>query len=384
MMLITSQQMRNSSTTNRNGFESLLKFYRDREVDAMQEKERILQSLALSPDPDIVLEVLNFLVSDEVRDQDISYGLVGLSLECRETAWRWLKENWDRILKKYGSGMLLHYFVREIVTPLSSDEKAEEVEAFFGSHVNPAVDKILKQSIERIRIKASTSISIIRQLQDQSSNHDKNMSSSVSNSEESIMRLASNYKRESAHQSPLSEAKNADQEKLSGGSLKIAKALVRKNAHLPQMANNLGNLPLFHSIIYSENKELMWYLTLITRVDSPSLPKIIRALTESGSLDIALYFIQRYPNYLALDKDGYDDSLLQWLSTNPSYFFSGSNLGLVERWIYKFVHVEIQNSPTAFINGKYGRKHGMLSSISTKKLGDSSASEVQEITPESY
>ncbi|TXG68457.1 hypothetical protein EZV62_003392 [Acer yangbiense] len=109
--------MRNSSTTNRNGFESLLKFYR------------------------------------EVRDQDIIYGLVGLSLECRETAWRWLKENWDRILKKYGSRMLLHYFVREIVTPLSSNEKAEEVEAFFGSHVNPAVDKILKQSIERIRIK---------------------------------------------------------------------------------------------------------------------------------------------------------------------------------------------------------------------------------------
>ncbi|KAI9161526.1 hypothetical protein LWI28_018315 [Acer negundo] len=144
--------MRNSSTTNRNGFESMLKFYR--EVDAMQEKERILQSLASSPDPDIVLEVLNFLVSDEVRDQDIIYGLVGLSLESREAAWRWLRENWDRILKKYGSGMLLHFFVREIVTPLSSNEKAEEVEAFFGSHVNPAVDKILKQSIERIRIKA--------------------------------------------------------------------------------------------------------------------------------------------------------------------------------------------------------------------------------------
>ncbi|TXG68455.1 hypothetical protein EZV62_003390 [Acer yangbiense] len=141
--------MRNSSTTNRNGFESLLK-----EVDAMQEKERILQSLASSPDLDIVLEVLNFLLSDEVRDQDIIYGLAGLSLECRETAWRWLKENWDQILKKYGSGMLLHYFVREIVTPLSSNEKAEEVEVFFGSHVNPAVYKILKQSIERIRIKA--------------------------------------------------------------------------------------------------------------------------------------------------------------------------------------------------------------------------------------
>ncbi|KAK0594833.1 hypothetical protein LWI29_001050 [Acer saccharum] len=101
--------MRNSSTTNRNGFESLLKFYR--EVDAMQEKERILQSLASSPDLDIVLEVLEFLLSDEIP-----------------------------------------LFIQQSI--LSSNEKAEEVEAFFGSHVNPAVGKILKQSIERIRIKA--------------------------------------------------------------------------------------------------------------------------------------------------------------------------------------------------------------------------------------
>lgn len=33
--------MRNATTTNRSGFESLLKFYR--EADAVQEKERILR-----------------------------------------------------------------------------------------------------------------------------------------------------------------------------------------------------------------------------------------------------------------------------------------------------------------------------------------------------
>ncbi|KAK0594752.1 hypothetical protein LWI29_000125 [Acer saccharum] len=144
--------MRNSSTTNRNGFESLLKFYR--EVDAMQEKERILQSLASSPDLDIVLEVLDFLLSDEIplfiQQSIVSDGLNFLAMITVTEFMRIGTES----KKKYGSGMLLHYFVREIVTPLSSNEKAEEVEAFFGSHVNPAVDKILKQSIERIRIKA--------------------------------------------------------------------------------------------------------------------------------------------------------------------------------------------------------------------------------------
>ena len=73
---------------------------------------------ASSPDPDTVVDVLNFFLSDEVsictvtgytfilfatltanppqyifqvRDQDIIYGLSGISLECRETAWKWMK-----------------------------------------------------------------------------------------------------------------------------------------------------------------------------------------------------------------------------------------------------------------------------------------------------
>ncbi|KAH9713478.1 Aminopeptidase M1 [Citrus sinensis] len=143
--------MRNVTTTNRSGFESLLKFYR--EADAVQEKERILQTIASSPDPALVNEVLTFLISDEVRNQDINYGLSGLRFECREAAWRWLQENWDKILMKY-EGFLLHSFARDFVTLFSSNEKADEIEAFFASHVQTGVDKVLKQSIEKIRIKA--------------------------------------------------------------------------------------------------------------------------------------------------------------------------------------------------------------------------------------
>ncbi|KAK3030912.1 hypothetical protein RJ639_036650, partial [Escallonia herrerae] len=107
--------MSHTSVTNRNGFESLLMEYR--EADAVQEKTRILRSMASCPDPIIVLEVLNFMMSEEVRDQDVIYGLAGISLEGRETAWIWLKENWDAILKRWGAGMILHYFIRAIVTP---------------------------------------------------------------------------------------------------------------------------------------------------------------------------------------------------------------------------------------------------------------------------
>ncbi|KAK3220214.1 hypothetical protein Dsin_014184 [Dipteronia sinensis] len=125
-----------------------------------------------------------------------------------------------------------------------------------------------------------------------------------------------------------------------GGSLKTAIALVAKNNDLPQITNNQGELPLLFSI-WSESKELVWYLALKTRVESPSfpffispLPKIIRNLLQSGYHDIALYFVRRY-HYLALSNDEFGNSMLCWLACEPSHFFSGSNLGFLKRWIYK-------------------------------------------------
>ncbi|KAH7565471.1 hypothetical protein JRO89_XS09G0214300 [Xanthoceras sorbifolium] len=66
-----------------------------------------------------------------------------------------------------------------------------------------------------------------------------------------------------------------------GGSLHTAKALVKKNSDLLQIVNKRGDLPLFFSI-FSDSKELMWYLTLKTRVESSSFPKMLRNLIGSG------------------------------------------------------------------------------------------------------
>ncbi|KAH7565468.1 hypothetical protein JRO89_XS09G0213200 [Xanthoceras sorbifolium] len=66
-----------------------------------------------------------------------------------------------------------------------------------------------------------------------------------------------------------------------GGSIKTVKALVKNNSDLLQIVNNIGHLPLFHSL-FSDSKELVWYLTLITRVESPSSLEILRSLIGSG------------------------------------------------------------------------------------------------------
>ncbi|XP_054780299.1 aminopeptidase M1-like isoform X2 [Prosopis cineraria] len=144
--------MRNTTTKSRTGFESLLSFYK--RTDVLQEKERILRCLASSADPNIVLEVLDLLLSDEIRDQDCVFVLAGISSEGSETAWGWLKDNWEMILTKYGSGLLLTNFINKIVPLVNSIEKAEEIEEFFASRMNPSIAMNLKLSIEKIRIKA--------------------------------------------------------------------------------------------------------------------------------------------------------------------------------------------------------------------------------------
>nr|POE85691.1 aminopeptidase m1 [Quercus suber] len=144
--------MRRVSTSNKFGFESLLRVYR--ETDLSQEKTRILSSLTSSPDPGIILEALNFLLSSEVCTQDAVLGLA-VSREGRETAWTWLKDNWEHISKTWGSGYLITRFVNSIVSPFASFEKANEIEEFFANCTESKIARILKQSIEQVHINAN-------------------------------------------------------------------------------------------------------------------------------------------------------------------------------------------------------------------------------------
>lgn len=50
----------------------------------------VVGALGSCSDPDIILEVLNFLLTREVRSQDVVFGL-GVSREGREVAWNWFK-----------------------------------------------------------------------------------------------------------------------------------------------------------------------------------------------------------------------------------------------------------------------------------------------------
>ncbi|KAK9101455.1 hypothetical protein Scep_024885 [Stephania cephalantha] len=142
--------MQTVSSSDKWGYESLLRIYR--ESDLGQEKTRILSSLTSCPDPAIVREGLDFLLSSEVRSQDAVFGVAAVSKEGCETAWKWLQENWDHIVKTYGSGFLITRFISAVVSPFSSHEKAAEVEQFFANRSKASIERTLKQSLERVHI----------------------------------------------------------------------------------------------------------------------------------------------------------------------------------------------------------------------------------------
>ncbi|TXG68611.1 hypothetical protein EZV62_003546 [Acer yangbiense] len=106
-----------------------------------------------------------------------------------------------------------------------------------------------------------------------------------------------------------------------GGSLKTAKALVQKNSDLLQIGNNYGDLPLVYSI-WSRNKELMWYLSLITRVDSP----IWSALILSGHHVVHVEIRNAQTHLVMVNMEDIPESILEGFPTLQPRSFATQDL----------------------------------------------------------
>ncbi|GJT06718.1 aminopeptidase M1-like protein, partial [Tanacetum coccineum] len=97
--------MRTSSLLDISEVDSLLKLYR--ETDAVQERTRILcKHLLMGRQAACIASSLDPEIVKEIREQDTVYVIAWISLEAHETAWIWLKENWDGIIKRWGQGMV--------------------------------------------------------------------------------------------------------------------------------------------------------------------------------------------------------------------------------------------------------------------------------------
>jgi len=135
-------------------FEQMLKLYDSAEMQ--EEKVRIARSLGAVKEPHLISKVLDFALSDKVRSQDSVFVIAGTtgSAVGRDLAWKFFRNNFDKLNERYCGGFLLSRLVQSTTEGFAALEKATAVEEFFKAHPVQAAERTVQQSIENIRLNA--------------------------------------------------------------------------------------------------------------------------------------------------------------------------------------------------------------------------------------
>jgi puromycin-sensitive aminopeptidase len=128
-----------------------------RESEIHEEKDRCARALTQFKDNELLEKTLEFIMSEEVRDQDTPillsstwYNVYGQSL-----TWQFIKRNWKEIVRRYGEG---GFFLSRLLSPLGEHNKLKDLKdakKFFSKNVAPGAERTLEQVYERIESNAA-------------------------------------------------------------------------------------------------------------------------------------------------------------------------------------------------------------------------------------
>ncbi|MDA1096185.1 MAG: ERAP1-like C-terminal domain-containing protein, partial [Chloroflexi bacterium] len=122
------------------------------EATFQEEMVRFQLALARFPDPAIIAQALDLVLSDEIRVQDAPRLLMALASNPRGrlAAWEYMKNNWPEIDRRYGGGGFAVMRLVAIPGGFTTEEARRDVESFFRSHPVPSATRTVEQSLERI------------------------------------------------------------------------------------------------------------------------------------------------------------------------------------------------------------------------------------------
>ena len=116
-----------------------------------EEYYRFFYALPSFHDPALVRRTLDFAISPDVRTQDTAQLIAALigHPQSRETAWAFVKANWDTLTKSLGIFQGIPRIAGSVGAFCSRDAEMD-AEQFFKDHPVPAAERTLRQAIERI------------------------------------------------------------------------------------------------------------------------------------------------------------------------------------------------------------------------------------------
>jgi puromycin-sensitive aminopeptidase len=118
-----------------------------------QDEQRYLYSLAGFRDPALLERTLSMTIEGEVRTQDAPFLVRSLlmSVYARESAWRFVKEHWDTMERRFPSKSGIRRMCEGIIA-LATPELEADVGEFFLSRKIDLGGKTLEQYLEQLRI----------------------------------------------------------------------------------------------------------------------------------------------------------------------------------------------------------------------------------------
>ncbi|XP_042203152.1 puromycin-sensitive aminopeptidase-like [Homarus americanus] len=136
-------------------YDQMIKLYR--EADLHEEKDRISRSLGATRDPNLIQRVLQFAMSNEVRNQDTIFVIISVAMTApgRSAAWAFFKKHHQELVDRYEGGYLVTRLIKYITENFATEEMAAEVETFFRERQIPGTERTVQQSLETIRLNAA-------------------------------------------------------------------------------------------------------------------------------------------------------------------------------------------------------------------------------------
>ena len=104
----------------------------------------------------LLIETLEFSLTPNVRSQNIRVPIMIISSNIygKDILWPWLKKYWKRLVRKFGVGNPLANRIVASVGGVIDDKQEDDVRTFFKKNPMPGTERILEQTLERVRIRS--------------------------------------------------------------------------------------------------------------------------------------------------------------------------------------------------------------------------------------
>ncbi|PVV03393.1 hypothetical protein BB560_002131 [Smittium megazygosporum] len=138
-------------------YEMAKKHYMDDSLP-MDQRLMALTSLGSTDNTELIKKTLEFVLTDDVRNQDIYNGLILLSVHPngKEMLWKWYMDSYDKLVELFRASMAsLGTMIKICAGEFASVKKAEEVKAFLADKDTSKFGMALDQTLEKIQSRAA-------------------------------------------------------------------------------------------------------------------------------------------------------------------------------------------------------------------------------------